>query len=210
MNRTKVIGISVVAGLLVTGGLYKLMNPQGGGGGLSWFRKSPTAGAEGGGAPAATAAPPNPAHEIAALEEELKKKPGHGPILMRLAELERQQEGGKEKAIERLKAAVNAEPDNAENRLELGRAMFEAGNVEGAIAETKRILDKNPKHVDALYNLGAIHANVHQEAKAREYWKLAIAAGPETESGRNAKASIAKLDAQWVPAPQSAKPPNHP
>lgn len=209
MNRTKTIGISLVAGLLITGVLYKLMNPQAGGG-LSWFRKSAPSGADSGSWPSATPAPPNPAHEIAALEEELKKKPGHGPILLRLAELERQQSGGSQKAIERLKAAVAAEPDNAENRLELGRALYEAGNVEGAIEETRRILDKNPKHVDALYNLGAIHANVHQEAKAREYWKLAIAAGPETESGRNAKASIAKLDAQWVPAPQAAKPPNHP
>jgi tetratricopeptide (TPR) repeat protein len=198
MNRTKMVVLSLGVGLLLTGAMYKLMNPV--------SKPAPSTPA----AVGSGAAPATPAHEIAALEEELKKKPGHAPILQRLSELQ-SQSGAKDKAIELLREAVKSEPANLDSRIELGKALFEAGNILGAIEETKKILDTDPKHVDALYNLGAIHANVNQTAEARDYWKRAVAAAPDTESGKNAKAGLQKIEnTSWVPTPKAQMPANHP
>ena len=90
-------------------------------GGLNSFRSNSS--------PAATkavdtraAAPQDPTHEKAALEEELKKKPDHGPILLRLAELARDA-GQPKQAAEYLKKAVATDTKNIDARLELSRTL---------------------------------------------------------------------------------------
>jgi Flp pilus assembly protein TadD len=131
-------------------------------------------------------------HETASLEAELKKNPGHPPILLRLADLARE-EGKKEDAIKFLRQAVDADQNNTEARLELGRALYEAGQSEAAIAETKKIVDAQPTHVDALYNLGAIYGNMGQDLLARQYFEKAVAAAPGSDSGRKSKDALARL-----------------
>ena len=138
------------------------------------------------------AIPENPAHERAALEEQLKQKPGHPPILMRLAEMEREA-GRTSGAVTYLRQAVQQDPKNGDARLELGRALYDAGDIEGAIRETKQLLADHPDHVDGLYNLGAIYANQGRFDLAREYWSKAAAADPLAESSRRAKDSLAQL-----------------
>jgi tetratricopeptide (TPR) repeat protein len=133
----------------------------------------------------------NPAHEIAALEESLKKSPGHVPILFRLAEIERSA-GKPARAAAHLREIVSKEPNNVEARLELGRALYEAGDIDGALHETKQILVDDANNVDALYNLGAIHGNLNQNQLAREYWTRAAAA-PSSESGKRAQDSLKQL-----------------
>ena len=136
--------------------------------------------------------PQNPAHERAALEEELKRKPGHSPILLRLAEMEREA-GRPAGAVPYLRKVLEQESANDEARLELGRVLYEAGDVDGAIRETKQLLTHQPNQVDGLYNLGAIYANLSRTDLAREYWSKAIAADPQSDSGRRAKDGLAKL-----------------
>jgi Flp pilus assembly protein TadD len=148
--------------------------------------------------PSATAAPENPEHEIAALKEQLGSKPGHIPILLRLAQLTRDK-GDLTAATAYLRQAVEAEPDNAEARLELGRALFESGDTQQAITETELILKKEPNQVDALYNLGAIYGNLNDRAKAREYFSRAAAADPTSPSGENAKKALAQLEQPAIP-----------
>lgn len=138
------------------------------------------------------AVPQNPAHERAALEEELKKKPDHAPILLRLAELEREA-GRPAGALPYLRQVLAHESTNEEARLELGRLLYETGDVNGAITETKQLLADHPNQVDGLYNLGAIYANLNRNDLAREYWSKAIASAPASESGKRAKESLAKL-----------------
>jgi len=142
-------------------------------------------------APKAT--PANTAHEMASLEVELKKNPTHPPILLRMAELKRDK-GDLQEALQLLRKAAEADDSNIEAKLELGKALFEAGDSDGAIAATKSILDKDPQHVDALYNLGAIYGNIGAAPTAREYFQRAAAAGPTTESGRNAAAALNVLN----------------
>ena len=135
------------------------------------------------------------AHELKALESELKKKPGHGPILMRMAEVSRTA-GRRQEAIGYLSQWAAAEPKNAEARLELGRALFEAGDINGALAETKASLAIKPDDPDALYNLGAIYGNINNDAEARNYWKRAAEIAPDSASGKRARESMGKLTLQ--------------
>jgi Flp pilus assembly protein TadD len=137
-------------------------------------------------------APPDKLHEKLGLEQELKKKPGHPPILMRLSELAREKGDLKESA-RYLKELVEVEPKNTEARLELGRTLYEIGDVQGAISETGKIIEQNPKHTDALYNLGAIYGNLNREDKAREYWEKAVAAAPQSDGGRKSANALKLL-----------------
>ena len=138
------------------------------------------------------AVPQNPAHERAALEEELRKKPGHPPILLRLAELERDA-GRPAGAVSYLHQILDQDSKNEDARLELGRMLYDSGDIEGALKETKQLLADHPDQVDGLYNLGAIYANQNRLDLAREYWSKAVATAPTSDSGGRAKDSLAKL-----------------
>jgi len=131
-------------------------------------------------------APPNPTHEKASLEEQLSKKPGHAPVLLRLAQIATEQRQPAE-ARRRLEELLKVEPDHLEALLELGRACYELDDLPCAIAETEKILAKDPNHVDALYNLGAIYANSGDVAKARQHWQKAVQVAPESESGKRSE-----------------------
>lgn len=141
---------------------------------------------------APVSAPPTPAHERAALEEQLKLKPGHAPVVLRLAQLDLEQNRPAE-AASRLEQLLRQDPGHQEARLELGRALYTAGEVEKARQVTEEILKVNPAQPDALYNLGAIHANQGNSARAREYWSKAVQAAPDSDSGRKAAAALKQL-----------------
>jgi hypothetical protein len=83
--------------------------------------------------------------------------------------------------------------ENAEARLEMGRDLYETGDVTGALEQTNLILTKDPKNVDALYNAGAICANANKPGVARDYWKRTVASGPNSESGKRAAEGLERL-----------------
>ena len=141
-----------------------------------------------------TNAPPpqDPTHEKAALEEELKKKPEHPPILLRLAELAHDV-GQPKQAAEYLKRAVAADPRSLDARLELSRTLYEINDVDGALTETKRLLIDHPNQIDALYNIGAIYANLGKTDLARQYWTQAVATDPGSDSGRKSADGLTKI-----------------
>ncbi|HLK18662.1 MAG TPA: tetratricopeptide repeat protein [Bryobacteraceae bacterium] len=131
-------------------------------------------------------------HELKALEEELRKKPEHPPILFRMAQLSGEL-GRTAEAVGYLRRLLKVEPANNEARLELGRLLYETNDLQGSIAETSKILESDPKQVDALYNLGAIYANLNKPDTAREYWNRAVASDPASDSGKRSKESLLKL-----------------
>lgn len=148
-------------------------------------------------APAAASQLPatDTAHELMALGEQLKRKPGHAPVLFRMAELERAA-GRHKEAAAHLREILKAEPGNSDALLELGRSLYEAGDVQGALAETRKLVDKEPNNVDALYNLGAIYGNLNDLENARRYWTRAVELAPGSESGAKAKSALAQIHAQ--------------
>ena len=168
--------------------------------------KSAPAGAASSSAPASSG---NPAadrvHELKALEQDLEKKPEHPPILFRMAQLASEL-GKPNEAVSYLQRLLKAEPGNTEARLELGRLLYETNDLPGAIRETSKILETKPKQVDALYNLGAIYANLNQEGTARTYWNRAVASDPASDSGKRAQEGLQKLGAQNAVAATGASP----
>lgn len=146
-------------------------------------------------APAAksSAVQDNQDHELKELGVQLQKKPGHFPVLMRMAQIERDQ-GKLADAEAHLRQAAASEPARADVHLELGRLLYEKGNRDEALKETQQALTLDPKDVDAMYNLGAIYANAGSPERARSYWENAIALNPESESGKKAHEGLAKLN----------------
>ncbi len=122
---------------------------------------------------------------------QLEKKPGHTPILMRMAELELGK-GQLDNAVGHLQQAVQSEPKNSVAHLELGRVLYEKGDIGGAISETQKVLASDPQQADALYNLGAIYANLGDSTRARSYWTKASESSA-TDSGRKAREALKKL-----------------
>lgn len=163
-------------------------------GGVSVFLLKVTQHSEGSTAsrPAPVSTAQSPEHELKALTAELEKKPGHAPILLRMAQIERDK-GQFDDAAGHLREAVKTEPSSQEAHLELGRLLYERKDVNGAIAETEKVLTLNPKQVDALYNMGAIYANLGNAERARSYWSKAVQIDPSADSSRKAREGLAKL-----------------
>lgn len=144
--------------------------------------------------PPASSSNPNAdrAHEFKALEQELAKKPEHPPILLRMAQISSEL-GKPADAIAYLQRLVKADPGNVDGSLELARLLYESHDVQGALSQTKKILEANPKQVDALYNAGAIYANLNDFAQARIYWNSAVASDGASDSGKRARESLGKI-----------------
>jgi len=136
--------------------------------------------------------PENLEHELKELGVQLQKRPGHTPVLMRMAQIEREK-GKLDDAATHLREVVHNEPENADAHLELGRNLYEKGDLNGGISETETVLKINPKQVDALYNLGAIYANLGNTERARLYWTRAVQADANAESGRKAREALTKI-----------------
>ena len=57
----------------------------------------------------------------------------------------------------------------------------------------EEILKREPKNVDALYNLGAIHANAGRMDEARRYWSRAKTAAPDSQGGKKAAQGLSQI-----------------
>ena len=114
------------------------------------------------------------------------------PILTRLAQIAREN-GKPAEAIPYLRRIIQLEPKNTEARLELGRNLYDTGDVTGAMEQTNQVLSEDQKNVDALYNMGAIYANSSKPEIARDYWKRAVASDPASDSGKRAAQSLQRL-----------------
>jgi Flp pilus assembly protein TadD len=138
------------------------------------------------------AIPGTSGHDLKVLEGALIKKPGHTPVLMNLAKLE-EEKGRFDDAAKHLKEIVDQESGNLEAKLELGRVLFQRGDVQGALDQTQAILKVQPGNPDALYNMGAIYGNLGNATLAREYWGRLIALAPQSESGKRAQRMLPQL-----------------
>ena len=146
-------------------------------------------------APASAAAPPDNRHESKMLEEALRKKPQHTPVLFRMAQLA-ETSGDNSKAAEHLREILRQEPDNEDALLELGKVLYQLGDVAGAMQQTNALLKLKPDHPDALYNLGAIYGNLGDVGLARQQWDRLVAVSPQSESAKRARSMLDQLPAE--------------
>jgi tetratricopeptide (TPR) repeat protein len=136
----------------------------------------------------------DPHSEIRMLEAMWKQHPNHAPIALQLGNLYAAQ-GEHQKAIrfyrEFLKLDTSA--TGWEVRLDVARSLHATGRPDEAKAELRWILQRDPDHAGALYNMGAIEANSGHYSAAREYWDRLITKHPSDTLALFAAQSLEKL-----------------
>lgn len=146
--------------------------------------------------------PTNDPHtEIAMLEKMWQDHPDHAPIALQLGNLY-YDDGQYNEAIkfyrEFLKSDTSA--SGYEVRLDLARALFQLRRSDEAKGEIENLLKVHPDHPSALYNLGAMEANLGNFAAAKTAWERLIQTHPEDTLATFAKQSL----------PMLKLPPGHP
>lgn len=136
---------------------------------------------------------PGDQHEEEMLTMALRKNPGHTPVLLKLAEIE-SGNGHLREAAGRLREILESEPENIQANLELGRVLFELGDIRGAIEHTEGILKSHPMHEDALYNMGAIYANIGNRKRAKMFWSRLAGLHPGSPSAQKAQLMLTRLE----------------
>jgi tetratricopeptide (TPR) repeat protein len=75
--------------------------------------------------------------------------------------------GKMDEAIDKLKASIEREPNNAQYVLNLGIMYDNAGRKEEALEQYKKVLTIEPNNFDANYNIGVFYFNQGAEATKR-------------------------------------------
>jgi tetratricopeptide (TPR) repeat protein len=129
--------------------------------------------------------------EIASLEKMWTEHPNHAPIALQLGNLY-SDHNEPEKAIyyyrEFLKLDTSA--TGWEVRLDIAKSLYSIGKTADARTELQWILDRDPQHAAALYNMGALEANTGHPDRARTYWQQLISAHPKDSLARFARESL--------------------
>jgi len=136
----------------------------------------------------------NAAHEKVFLAEQLIRNSTHAPILLRLAQLERQ-EGDLRAARQHLEQAAAVDSKQVDVRLELSLVCWELGDFAAAEEQNRAVLRIDPGQPDALYNLGAIAANRGDARQARQFWTAAQRRGVNSDAAEKSRRAIERLEA---------------
>jgi tetratricopeptide (TPR) repeat protein len=81
-------------------------------------------------------------------------------------------------ALQIIDATLDMAPDEAEAWHLRGRINYLKKDYESAIADFKRALDRDPKHYDALNDLGVVYESVGANKEALEAYRKALAVNP--------------------------------
>jgi tetratricopeptide (TPR) repeat protein len=129
------------------------------------------------------------------MEDMWEHHPGHGPIALELANLYLA-DGQYRKALEFYNIFLEDDTSATgwEVRLDMSRAYAGLMRPDSAILELNIILEHDPDHAGALYNLGAIQANAGRFSDARAAWEKLIAKHPQDTLAQFAQASLPKLN----------------
>ena len=100
-------------------------------------------------------------------------------------------------AIKYYGQALALKPDDPDVRTDMGTAMFYAGSPDKAVAELQKVLKTNPKHVNALFNLGVIQMDgLHNNKAAISTWERLLAGNPDYPNKQKVQELIAKAKSQ--------------
>lgn len=105
-----------------------------------------------------------------------------------------------DKAKELYLRALEIEPENVLVRTDLASCYRNMGDVEQALKELDQVLSIDPKHENALYNMGVLLLNDKQDPKgAAAAWETLIAAHPNVSYATDLKKEIEELKTQGGP-----------
>jgi len=88
------------------------------------------------------------------------------------------QQGLYQQALEEFRKAVEADPDEALVRTNLGLTLAVLGDFAGAKREFDEALRLDPEDMYAHANMGALHAQLGRDAKAVEHYEKAVSLDP--------------------------------
>lgn len=98
--------------------------------------------------------------------------------------------GRPDEAISYYKQAVKSDADNLDLRLELASALLANDQTIAARNEVKRILDKDPQHLDAYLLQAQIHQDRHDDYAAEQSLRRVLEIDPKHDMARRAIAHL--------------------
>lgn len=84
-----------------------------------------------------------------------------------------------EAMLAQIKAEVEKDPKNVEQRVLLGNILYDAGKFGEAIPYYEQALKLDPKNADVMVDLGVSYRNVHRYDDALKYFQDALKAQPD-------------------------------
>lgn len=91
--------------------------------------------------------------------------------------------------------AVGEVGDSA--RIDYSLCLFQIGKVEQALEQNRVVHRRNGRNAQALYNIGAIHANSGRRDSAVVYWQRLTAVAPDDPLAPQARTNLEKLSAHF-------------
>lgn len=80
--------------------------------------------------------------------------------------------------------ALNLEPDNVDNAVQMAKCLAKGGEKERAIQFLKKTLETNPKSVDAKIQLGILYHSQQRVKDAHREWQDALSLDPDNKSAQ--------------------------
>ena len=96
-------------------------------------------------------------------------------------------------AIKYYGQALQLKPDDLDVRTDMGTATYYAGSPDKAVTEIEKVLKADPKHANALFNLGVIKMDgLHDNKGAIAVWERLLAGNPDYPNKQKVQELIAK------------------
>lgn len=100
-------------------------------------------------------------------------------------------------AVKYYARALELKPADLEVRTDMATAMFYSGAADKAVVELDKVLQANPKHASALFNLGIVRMDGLNDRKgAIAAWERLLAANPDYPQKQKVLELIAKARSQ--------------
>lgn len=132
--------------------------------------------------------------ELHVLEARVKEQPHDTTHLLQLAR--RYQEVNRPAdAIPIYRRYLDLVKRDEQSWLDLANCYGMLGDWQGALEVTQNLLDINPQNTSALYNLGAIHANLGNTGEAASSWHQVLQLQPDSTLLALTRESLKKISA---------------
>lgn len=119
--------------------------------------------------------------QASALLEKSKADPKNAALINQIARIYEASHQFKE-AAGYFQKELNIEPENTSARTELASCLYYSGDVDGALSQLNQVLKKNPKDVNALFNLGMIkYRGKNDAAGAIATWERLLKNNPNLD-----------------------------
>lgn len=129
---------------------------------------------------------------IAHLKSVVETDPSDVVSMIRLARMLHDAHNASEAAVY-YERAISLDGRNDSLRVDYSLCLFEMGRVQEALQQNMVVYRRDHRNTQALYNLGAIHANTGRKDSAITYWNRLISTAPEDPLADRARQGIRQL-----------------